>query len=168
MNLYEKLDKSELRELLIKGWMTHDAMWFANCMQECGIEKTNKINKAAVKSMAMIEVKRIKKAMGLDDINNFQDLKSLIENGFEIIKGDFMKFNISFPEENLMIWEISDCFAYQGLKKMGAINDYVCGIFDRADGWFDSLGIKYSVTPEINGCLLYKTGKCFREYRFTF
>lgn len=33
------LQKNELKELLNKGWMTHDAMWFYNCLQEFGIER---------------------------------------------------------------------------------------------------------------------------------
>ena len=46
------LETKELKELLIKCWMTHDAMWFYHCLQECGIEKTNRINRAAVKAVA--------------------------------------------------------------------------------------------------------------------
>ena len=46
-----KLPPDELKELLIKGWMTHDGMWFYHCLQECGIEKTNRINKAAIRAM---------------------------------------------------------------------------------------------------------------------
>jgi hypothetical protein len=52
------LKKSELKEILIKNWMTHDAMWLYHCLQECGIERTNKINKAAIRSMAAIEIRR--------------------------------------------------------------------------------------------------------------
>jgi hypothetical protein len=58
------LSKNELKEILNKNWMTHDAMWFYNCLQEFGIEKTNKINKAAIRDMAVIEIKRIQKAVG--------------------------------------------------------------------------------------------------------
>lgn len=61
MNLIDKIDKRDLRELITKGWMTHDAMWFYHTLQEFGIEKTNKINLAAVQSMSMIEAKRLKK-----------------------------------------------------------------------------------------------------------
>jgi|WetSurMetagenome_2_1015567.scaffolds.fasta_scaffold106307_2 hypothetical protein len=40
----EKMDKTPLegralKKLLIKCRMTHDAMWFYHCLQECGIEK---------------------------------------------------------------------------------------------------------------------------------
>jgi hypothetical protein len=51
------LEKDELKEILIKNWMTHDAMWFYHCLQECGINKTNKINKAAVRAMGIIDQK---------------------------------------------------------------------------------------------------------------
>ena len=73
------LEQKELKELLNKGWMTHDAMWFYNCLQECGIEKTNKINRAAVKAMAAVEIKRMKKALGVGDITNFDDLARFLK-----------------------------------------------------------------------------------------
>ena len=42
MNNIENIDKKELRELLLKGWATHDAAWFYNSLQEVGIEITAK------------------------------------------------------------------------------------------------------------------------------
>ena len=73
------LKKKELKEILIKNWMTHDAMWFYHCLQECGIERANKINKAAVRSMGMIEIRRIQEAIGIDKVETFEALKLLIE-----------------------------------------------------------------------------------------
>ena len=61
----KELSKAELKELLIKCWMTHDAMWLMQTVQHCGFEKANLINKAAVRSMAQVEIKRIKKALAL-------------------------------------------------------------------------------------------------------
>ena len=55
------LEKKELKDLLVKCWMTHDAMWFYHCLQECGIEKTNRINRAAVKAVAAVEIRRLRK-----------------------------------------------------------------------------------------------------------
>ena len=55
-SLLTQIEKNDLRELLVKGWMTHDAMWLYHCFQECGMEKTNRINKAAVQSMSAIEI----------------------------------------------------------------------------------------------------------------
>jgi hypothetical protein len=89
------LEKSELKEILIKNWMTHDAMWFYHCLQECGIERTNKINKAAVRALGIIEIKRIQRAVGIQNVATFEDLKLLLEAAWDIVKGDFMKSSFS-------------------------------------------------------------------------
>jgi hypothetical protein len=162
------LSKKELKELLNKCWMTHDGMWFYHCMEMCGIEMANRINKAAVKSMAMIEVKRIKKALRIEDIRKFDDLKELIEGAMGLMKADFMEFVASFPSKDVFRWEMVGCFAYEGIKRLGVIDQYDCGIFDRVDGWFDGLGLHYSATPQFEGCLMHKDGKCAREYTFVF
>ncbi len=162
------LKKNELKEVLIKNWMTHDAMWFYNCFQECGIEKTNKINKAAVRAMGMIEIKRIQKAVGIDKVETFEDFKSLIEAAWDIVKGDFMKSSFSLPSKNVLRGDFESCFAYEGIKQIGAIDQYQCGIFERIYGWFDGLGIKYSVSPQVEGCMMHTDGKCFRDFTFNF
>ena len=162
------LEKDELRNLLIKNWMTHDAMWFANCYVSCGIEKTNEINKAAVKGMAMVEIKRMKKALGFGDIRSFADLEQLVNGAISIMLGDFLDFHVSFPEKNVMRADMRRCFAYEGVSALGAIDGYQCGIFDRIDGWFESLEIPFDVNPQIDGCLMHTEGRCIRDHSFTF
>lgn len=168
MNTLDRLDKTEIRELLNKCWMTHDAMWFQNCLQEIGIEKTNKINRAACKSIGLIEAKRIKKSLGYEDIQTFEDIKEFTINIFEIVRGDFMRINPSFPLENVIHWEWENerCFSYEGIKQIGVIDQFQCGVFERIGSWFDSMGIKYIVTPEVEGCMMLTDGKCYRDYRF--
>lgn len=41
-SLMKSLETEELKQLLLKCWMTHDAMWFRHCVEVCGIEKTNR------------------------------------------------------------------------------------------------------------------------------
>jgi hypothetical protein len=148
--------------------MTHDAMWFYHCLQECGIEKTNKINKAAVRSMAKIEINRIKKALGREKVETFTALKELMDGVVDLVKADFMDFTWSFPSENVIHWELHRCFAYDGIKNMGVIEQYQCGIFERIEGWFQGLELNYSVTPQVEGCMMHTQGKCFRDFRFYF
>ena len=164
----KSLKKKELKEILIKNWMSHDAMWFYHCLQECGIEKTNKINKAAVRAMGIIEIQRIQKAVGIDKVETFEDLQSLMEATWGIVKGDFMKLFHSFPSENTLHGGMERCFAYEGIKQIGAIDKYQCGIFERIYGWFDGLGLKYSVSPKVEGCMMHTDGKCFRDITFSF
>lgn len=162
------LRKNELKEILIKNWMTHDAMWFYHCLQECGIDKTNKINKAAIRAMAAIEIRRIQKAMGIEKVETFKDLKRLIDATFNVLKGDFMDFTYSFPSNNVLHGQWRNCFAYNGVKRLGILDKYQCGILERIYGWFDGLGIKYSVSPRVDTCMMHTDGKCFRDITFSF
>lgn len=164
----KSLDRKELQELLVKCWMTHDGLWFFNCLQECGIEKTNKINRAAANSIGKVEIKRIGKALGVENVGTFRELKELIEAVSDIVKADFMDFTYSFSSENVIHWEMGQCFAYDGIKKMGVIEQYQCGIFARVEGWFEGLGIRYEVSPQVGGCMKLTDGSCFRDYRFSF
>ncbi|UCD84530.1 MAG: hypothetical protein JSU92_14885 [Deltaproteobacteria bacterium] len=164
------LGKNELKELLNKNWMTHDAMWFLHCLQTCGIEKTNEINTRAAKSMSSVEVKRYKKVFGIEKAETFEDLKTFLEEVFRVIKPEFMKFSISFPGQNIVRWEWEpeQCFAYQGVKGLGIIDQYQCAIFLRPETWFNELGLTFEVSPQVDVCMMHTKGECFRDYKFEF
>ena len=164
----KSLNKTDLKELLTKNWMTHDAMWFYHCLKECGIEKTNSINRASVRAMAVIEIKRIKKAIAIESVETFERFKGFMDAACHIVKADFMKFDYSFPSDGVCHVEMQKCFAYDGINKIGVIDEYQCGIFERFKGWFDGLGIAYSVTPQADGCMMHTDGKCFRDFKLKF
>lgn len=169
-NDYNSLKKDEVKELINKGWMTHDGMWFKNCVSEFGIEKTNKINKAAIRDMAAIEIKRIQKALGADRIDTFDEFKRFFDATMQIVTGKFMKYTYSTPSHNLMHseWDSGRCFAYEGMKMLGVVDRYECGIMLRIETWLDTLGIQYEVEPKVTGCMMHTDGRCFRDYRFFF
>lgn len=158
----------ELKEILIKNWMTHDAMWLYHCVREFGMEKTNVVNRAAVRSMADVEIKRFKKAMGVERIETFDEFKEFFSAVMGAVLGDFMKSSFTFPGHNLVHGEWESCFAYDGLTKYGMIDRYQCGIMDRVEGWFDGLGIAFTVSPKVDGCMMHSEGRCYRDYRFEF
>ena len=160
------LETGQLKELLNKGWMTHDAMWFYSSLQEVGIEKTNKINRAAVRAMAAVEMKRMRKALGVTEIKTFDQLFELFEVSMYIVSGDFMKYKFYCPEQNVIHGEWLSCFAYDGIKALGVIDRYECGIMDRIEAWWDALGLKWEVEPKITGCMMHREDKCYRDYRF--
>jgi len=160
------LETKQLKELLNKGWMTHDAMWFYSSLQEVGIEKTNKINRAAVRAMAAVEMKRMKKALGVAEIKTFAQFYELFEASMNIVSGDFMKYRFYSPRLNVIHGEWQSCFAYDGIKALGVIDRYECGIMDRIEAWLDVLGLKWEVEPKVTGCMMHTEGKCYREYRF--
>jgi len=162
------MNNHDLKEFLIKCWMTHDGMWFYHCLQECGIEKTNKINKAAIKSMSKIEIKRIQKVFEIGKIEKFEDLQNIMDKAMKVFKADFMEFRYSFPEKNNIHCEMIKCWAYEGVMRIGAIDHYQCGIFSRIEGWFEALEIGYKVYPPLNGCFMHSHGNCYRDYIFYF
>ena len=168
MSVLRRLSKPALRDLLVGNWMTHDAMWFASSARLCGVEKTNVVNRGAAKAMGEIEAQRLQKALGVGRINRFDDLKRFLGEAFELVRDSSMKFELSYPEQNLMRWETEQCFVHDGVSKLGMIDRYECGVFDRLEAWLECLGINYQVTPDIDGCFMHRLGRCVREYRFSF
>jgi hypothetical protein len=170
VTLFDQLSKRELKELLVKCWMTHDGSWFYNCVKEFDIETANKLNKASIKSLSPIEVQRIKKALGEENlkIETFDQLKAFITNGFSILKGDFMKFEYTFPKHNVMHCETKKCFAYEGMKRIGVKEKYECGLLYRVRCWLDNVGVKHKLEPEINECVLHTQEKCVGDIIFEF
>jgi len=163
-----QLEKKELKELLVKCWMTHDAMWFYHCLQECGIEKTNKINRDAVKAVAAVEIRRLKKAVGVDQLSTFGAFWDFFQAAMATFTGDFMKYSFESKGMNRISAVWYRCFAYEGIKALGVIDRYECGIMARVEGWFDALGVKYEVDPKVTKCMMHSEERCYREYTFFF
>ncbi len=163
----EEISKKDMKELISKNWMTHDAIWLSSCIEKVGIEKANEINRASSFKMATVEIKRIMELLGLSKKDTFEDIKKIIKAGIEIIKPDFMEFTVTFPEENLIRWDWKEnkCFAFTGMKRMGLIEQYKCGVFERFKGWLVGLDIKFEMAPDIDNCVMIEDGSCSRDFR---
>jgi len=172
MKSVDNLDKKVLIDLLNSCWMTHDGMWFFHCLNECGIEKANTLNKAAIRSLAPLEISRIKKAIGFmkETIESFEEFKAFFVKASTIFIPDFMNVTMSFHGDNVLHWEFepNNCFAYKGIKRIGFIDRYECGVIYRLECWFKNLGLQYSVNPEIHGCQMLKGGMCSGDFTFIF
>jgi len=169
MDLMKKLDSNDVKEIFSKNWLTHDAMWYGSCMQELGPEMANKLNKTAVRLMAGIEIKRILKLMGKPkefSVETFNELADIIDTAFRLVQTSFLTFDFSFPEKNLLRGCFNECFAYEGVKKFGLIENYECGIVERVKGWADGLGVPYTMTPDFKGCLMHQKGECIVDVHF--
>ncbi len=169
MEIIEKLNKEDVKEFFSKNWMTHDAMWYGSCVQAIGPEKANELNKTAVRMMATIEIKRVMKLMGKPKgmtVTTFDELSEIIDTAFRLVQTEFMTFDFSFPEKNILRGQFNECFAHTGVKKFGLIDDYDCGIVERVKGWMDGLNVSFTMTPEFTGCLLHQTGECIVDVHF--
>ncbi|MBD3211360.1 MAG: hypothetical protein GF311_02040 [Candidatus Lokiarchaeota archaeon] len=160
--LIDNLNKEELKNLLVKNWMSHDGSWFLNTFLRVGIKEANKINKGAIKMLASLEIARIKRLSEFNDkqINNYQELTDFMKTTYSVLKGDFMDFTISFLGKNRFHWEMGKCFAFEGMKRLGIENEYECGVIYRVSCWLNELGIKHKIVPKIKHCLLNSQNQC--------
>ncbi len=171
MSVLERIEKVDIRNLLGKGWLTHDGMWFFHTLSEFGAAKANQLNKAAIQSLAPIEVDRMKGLLGIreEKFENFHDLVQFMNAALELILPDSVqrRFHLTTPGGNLLRWQWEDfqCFAYKGMKQIGAIDGYRCGVMYRIECWLEALHVRYSIEPVIEGCLMHKNGACSGEIR---
>ena len=171
MEILDRIEKKEIRDLLGKGWLTHDFMWFYNTYQEFGMEKANTLNKATIKSHAPIEMQRAKKVLGFnkDKIHTFHELMDFLLGALELIlpHSVFKQSQFSAPSKNLLHWEWEngECFAYKGMKQIGLIDEYSCGVMYRIECWLEALGISYNIEPKIEKCIMHEKGECSGDIR---
>jgi hypothetical protein len=64
--------------------------------------------------------------------------------------------------KDLLNWE---CFAYKGMKQIGLIDGYRCGVMYRIECWLEALGIKYSIDPKIDKCMMHEKGACLGDIK---
>lgn len=171
MGVLDRIEKIDVKDLLAKGWLTHDGMWFYHTYQEFGIERANALNKAAIKSLAPIEMERAKRVLGIDKerFDTFDEFMDFMLSALELTMPDsvFKKIHFRSPSRDLIHWdwENGQCFAYKGMKQIGTIDRYRCGVMYRIECWLEALGITYTMHPRIEGCLMHEKGICEGEIR---
>jgi hypothetical protein len=174
MSVLGGFEKEQIRDLLGKGWLTHDGMWFFNVYQRLGIEQANALNRAAIQSLAPIEMLRAKKMLGFmdSDIETFEELRDFMLGSLEIIlpQSVFSRAHFESREINTIHWEWEEgeCFAYKGMKQIGILDEYECGVMFRIECWLRALGIQYEIEPKIGKCIMHERGACRGEIKTFF
>ena len=164
MTLMEKLTRNEIKELLGKCWITHDAMWYAHALFTHGIDEANRLNRAAIKSMVDIELGRFLKAMDLtpDQVRSFEGFKTFFQSVQELVIPDFMNVTARFKTPDTLSWQFNEkgCFAYNGVKRLKMENHYQCGVLYRIQCWLTYLEIPFEMSPVPRTCLTAEQGLC--------
>ena len=169
----DDISRSDLRDLLSRNWMTHDAMWFHHAVVELGMDTANRLNEGAVRDMATIEIRRVAAALGYGDgyrPGSIFELERFMGQVFQVVLASFMKFTFFVSEPNVMRVGFlpGDCFAFKGLTRAGAIAGYRCAVMLRVDTWFAALGLDFEAEPALGPCTMHTEGRCDRTYRFRF
>jgi len=174
MRSLDATGKEELRDLLGKGWLTHDGMWFYSVYKGYGIERANKLNKEAIKAMVPLEVQRLTQiiCVSKNQLTSIEAISNFMLCAMELIlpASVFNKLHFSAPSKNVLHWEWekNECFAYKGMKRMGVIESYECGVMYRIECWLESLDLKFVAKPRAEKCQMHEKGCCMGDYEFQF
>lgn len=162
------LDKGKLRDILITNWMTHDALWYGEVARKFGMIEASPLNLRVCRKLGQIEFRRLMQLLGVSPPKDFAEYQRLFDRGKEVFFPSFMTVQIDYPGNDSQIFHVSDCFAHRGMEKAGLIDAYECGIFERIEGWFDAMGLKYTRTPDLSRCLKFKGQECEITIQFHF
>ncbi|MCB2191805.1 MAG: hypothetical protein KQI62_09585 [Deltaproteobacteria bacterium] len=161
-----QLNPELVRDMLIKQWMTHDAMWLAHSIQEVGVEVANRLNRKAVGGMARVEAKRLARLAGIEKVRNLATLRYFMDQAYRVVGADWMGLSYSFQPPRRMRVDMEECFSFLGVSRLEAIDHYDCGVFTRVEGWLKELSLEFTVEPKVSKCAGSRKGRCHREYTF--
>lgn len=126
-------------------------------------------HKAAIKSMAPIEIQRFGLVLGMERerLQNFEQLMAFLLAATKLTLPDSIskRVHLGSPSKDLIHWnwEPGECFTYKGMKQIRAIDGYRCGVLYRIECWLEALGVRYSMSRSAQGSLMYKKGVCEGE-----
>jgi hypothetical protein len=166
--LSQKLNNDQIKDLLLRNWMTHDALWYAEVAGKYGMADASPMNLKVCRKLGQIEFRRLMKLLGASAPGNMKEYQKLFETGKNVFVPEFMSFEIGYPDENAQRYHVTECFAHRGMEKAGLLRDYECGIFERIFGWFDAMNLLYEVEPDLSRCLKFQGKECEVTVKFNF
>jgi len=166
--MFKSLNKSQVSDLLLKNWMTHDALWYAEVALKLGMEEASPMNLRVCRKLGQIEYKRLLKMVNTSPPDDMEQFRTLFNIGRQVFVPDFMSLEIAYPDSNLLRIHVLECFAHRGMEKAGQLSEYECGIFERIFGWFDAMNLNYTAEPDLSRCLKFKGYECIVTVYFHF
>jgi len=161
----EQLDRAAVRDLLAKGWLTHDGMWFDAAARSLGVDAANDLNRAAIRAMAPFEVSRLTEALGVDAaaLRSPAEVARFVAAGVGLVTPESVSGHLRVtpgPGSLHWEWDPGECFAYKGMRRYGWLDGYRCGVIYRIECWLEALGVRPRGEPLVEGCLMHATGRC--------
>ena len=73
------------------------------------------------------------------------------------------KYQYERADRTILRWQWNSRFAYDGVIRLGATDDYRCWVMHRIACWLSGLGVPFRMEPEIGKCLMHLNGECKGE-----
>jgi hypothetical protein len=153
------------KDLLIKGWMSHDARWYMAVAEHFGIEAANRLNQMVTRELGRVEMKRLVKALDLSTPKDMEEYVKLVNTAISLYGPDLIEYEIKVVDSQSYEMHLKRCFAHENIVKAGIKDEYECGIFSRLQGWIDALGLEHDLTPALGKCIKVSGKEC--RYRIT-
>ena len=153
------------KDLLIKGWMSHDARWFMAVAKHFGMDAANRLNQFVCRELGQVEMKRFKKSLALQSLKNINEYLNLKKAALSLYGSGLTEYEIKTLDDQTYEMHMKRCFAYEHIIKAGIKDQYECGIFARLQGWIDALGYKHELIPPLGKCMMVLGKEC--RYRIT-
>jgi len=168
----DRLAAGQVRDLVAKGWLTHDGMWFDEAARALGIDAANDLNRAAIRAMAPFEVGRLAEALGVvpGALEDAEAVARFVSDGIRLVTPEsvFSSLRVTGAVGRLhWEWDAGECFAYKGMRRYGWLEGYRCGVIYRIECWLEALGVRARGAPVVEGCLMHTTGGCAGDLTLT-
>ena len=158
--MLSRLSSEIQKDLLIKGWMSHDARWYMAVAQHFGIEAANRLNQLVARELGRVEMKRFMKALDLSPSRNMEEYLNLKKAALSMFGPDLVDYEIKILDHQSYEMHLTRCFAHENIVKAGIKDQYECGIFSRFQGWIDAQGLEHELTPALDKCMKVLGKKC--------
>ncbi len=163
--MLSSLSSDVQKDLLVKGWMSHDARWYMAVAEHFGIEAANRLNQMVTRELGRVEMKRLMKALNLSAPKNTERYVELMNTAISLYGPDLIEYEVQILDHQSYEMHLKRCFAHENIVRAGIKDQYECGILSRLQGWIDALGLEHDLTPPLGKCMKVLGKEC--AYKIT-
>jgi len=156
------------KDLLIRGWMSHDARWFMAVAERFGIEEANRLNQIVCRELGQVEIRRFMKALNLPLPKNIDAHLRINKAAISLYGPDLIEYEIKVLDRQSYEMDIKRCFAHENVVRAGIKDQYECGILVRVQGWIDAQGLKHELIPTLGKCMKVQGKECRHHLNLRF
>jgi hypothetical protein len=148
------------KDLLVKGWMSHDARWFMAVAEHFGMDAANRLNQSVCREIGRVEMKRYMKTLALSPSKDLEGYLNLKKAAISLYGPDLIEYAIKILDRQSYEMHMKRCFAYENIVRAGIEDRCECGIFARLQGWIDAQGLEHELAPPLGKCMMVLGKEC--------
>jgi len=153
------------KDLLVKGWMSHDARWYMAVAGHFGIEAANRLNQMVTRELGRVEMKRFMKALNLFTPKNTEEHVKLMNAAISLYGPDLIEYEVKILNHQSYKMHLKRCFAHENIVRAGIKDQYECGILSRLQGWIDAQSLEHDLAPPLGKCMKVLGKECSYKIR---